>query len=673
MAQVPQTSLKQFKDGPPPVKAADLNQNNEVLRTAINDNDRRIGTFEADGSVTTAKLANGAVTTPKIADNAVTAPKIAAGAVTTDKLPDRSVTAPKIALTAVGTEHLQDLSVTSTKLAEGAVTSTKLGANAVTSSSIANGAVGADKLADLGVTTAKLGNNVVTSEKLADGAVTANIIGANSVTTAKIADKSVTAAKLADNAVTPASLNVYTKPETDTAIADALAGGLPPEVIEEITGAISQDVADLKIEVDHVETDVLNLKDADIAMAAQIAALEQAVPPDATTSQKGIVQLSDAIDSTSSTTASTSKAVKTAYDLANSAYRYRGNAPTDWNTATLNGNYNVSLGSWTGITNYPVGAYTYGILVVDIVPGGALQQTYFTHDNPGRVFVRISYAGTNWRSWVEVMTSNGGNVLGRLNVKSGSNPTQQEPTGNWASKILNFTDNSSENGLAVGNRYGSPASTAFLVGGTGGASAFTEFLKVDGVGNVSFRDTDGTMVSLRDLKQSASDVKTNVANAITGKGGTANSGMTGTQLAAAITALPTAKTSDGIISVPAQIYPDAGTGAVALPATATVSYTVPAGFPIAKLFVSMSGFSYVLSSGWTNTGMPNAEFFLTPNSSRSISYYNTSGNGGTFSVSLNGSNTITITMTTNYVNTSSNRYYVVNNNSGNGIRWWAIG
>lgn len=46
----------------------------------------RVRALEADGSVTTSRIADGAVTTPKIADAAVTSDKIGAGAVSADKL-----------------------------------------------------------------------------------------------------------------------------------------------------------------------------------------------------------------------------------------------------------------------------------------------------------------------------------------------------------------------------------------------------------------------------------------------------------------------------------------------------------------------------------------------------------------------------------------------------------
>jgi hypothetical protein len=136
----------------------------------------------------------------------------------------------------------------------------------------------------------------------------------------------------------------------------------------------------------------------------------------ASLTQAGIVQLTSDINSTSETLAATAKGLKTAYDLANSAYRSRGNVPLDWNSATLSGDYNVSLANWTGYSNYPAGAYNYGVLVVDIITGGACQQTYYTHDNPGRVFQRISYGGANWRPWTEVLTTSSGVIPNDLTI-----------------------------------------------------------------------------------------------------------------------------------------------------------------------------------------------------------------------------------------------------------------
>ncbi|WP_432421722.1 pyocin knob domain-containing protein [Paenibacillus peoriae] len=127
----------------------------------------------------------------------------------------------------------------------------------------------------------------------------------------------------------------------------------------------------------------------------------------ASLTKKGVTQLSKAVNGTRDDIAATESAVSSAYGLANSAYRNRGNAPANCNDATLSGSYNVALSAWTGFSNYPPGAYTYGKLVVNY-DSGAIVQMYFSHDNPGRVYTRIAFAGLDWRDWTEVFTVTGG-------------------------------------------------------------------------------------------------------------------------------------------------------------------------------------------------------------------------------------------------------------------------
>ncbi|MEE4566823.1 pyocin knob domain-containing protein [Paenibacillus polymyxa] len=117
--------------------------------------------------------------------------------------------------------------------------------------------------------------------------------------------------------------------------------------------------------------------------------------------------ISTATNNISTTQVAAASAVKAAYDLANSAYRNRGNVPTNWNDATLSGSYNVTLSAWTGYLNYPAGAYTYGKLVVNY-DSGACVQIYYTHDNPGRIYQRVSFSGNDWREWTEEFTVTGG-------------------------------------------------------------------------------------------------------------------------------------------------------------------------------------------------------------------------------------------------------------------------
>jgi len=79
----------------------------------------------ADGTITTAKLANAAVQTTKISDNAVTTAKISNANVTSAKIADNAITTTKIS----------NLNVTTAKIADDAITPDKLSNTAVTAGS----------------------------------------------------------------------------------------------------------------------------------------------------------------------------------------------------------------------------------------------------------------------------------------------------------------------------------------------------------------------------------------------------------------------------------------------------------------------------------------------------------------------------------------------------------
>lgn len=70
-----------------------------------------------------------------------------------------------------------------------------------------------------------------------------------------------------------------------------------------------------------------------------------------------------------------------------------------------------------------------------------------------------------------------------LHVKRGSNATENYPTGTWATRVINATDATAENGLLVGNRWAADASTVFEAGSLfGGGSAWASYYKVTGIG-----------------------------------------------------------------------------------------------------------------------------------------------------------------------------------------------
>jgi len=72
-----------------------------------------------------------------------------------------------------------------------------------------------------------------------------------------------------------------------------------------------------------------------------------------------------------------------------------------------------------------------------------------------------------------------------LHVQKGSAGSSAFPSGDWAAKIFNQTDASTEHGLVVANRWQNDASTAFEVGGLyDDGDGFDTWMKVTGAGRV---------------------------------------------------------------------------------------------------------------------------------------------------------------------------------------------
>ena len=125
------------------------------------------GASVADGSVSTAKIADSAITAAKIADGTVVAAEIASGAITNAKLATDAVHSINIAAGAVTAAKLgNDISLTP---ADGSITAAKIASDAVTTA----------KILDLNVTTAKVAANAITQAKLAS-----NVSGITITTTA---------------------------------------------------------------------------------------------------------------------------------------------------------------------------------------------------------------------------------------------------------------------------------------------------------------------------------------------------------------------------------------------------------------------------------------------------------------------------------------------------------
>jgi hypothetical protein len=180
-----------------------------------------------DSNVTAVKLASDSVTTAKIVDSNVTAVKLASDSVTTAKIVDSNVTAVKLASDSVTTVKIVDSNVTAVKLASDSVTSVKLASDSVTTAKIVDSNITAAKLASDSVTTAKIVDSNITAAKLAsDSVTTAKIVDSN-VTAVKLASDSVTTAKIVDSNVTTAKLAAtsVTAPKLGAITGDGLTGG----------------------------------------------------------------------------------------------------------------------------------------------------------------------------------------------------------------------------------------------------------------------------------------------------------------------------------------------------------------------------------------------------------------------------------------------------------------
>ena len=114
----------------------------------------------------TSTPADGSITTAKLADANVTTAKLAAGAVTNAKIGDAQINSNKLDTNAVTTAKITALSVTTAKIADDAITTAKLAADAVTASELSNGIVNDNKLASNAVTNAKIADDAVDEANL---------------------------------------------------------------------------------------------------------------------------------------------------------------------------------------------------------------------------------------------------------------------------------------------------------------------------------------------------------------------------------------------------------------------------------------------------------------------------------------------------------------------------
>lgn len=135
--------------------------------------------------------------------------------------------------------------------------------------------------------------------------------------------------------------------------------------------------------------------------------------PEASLTEKGIVQLSNATNSTSENMAATPKAVKTAYDHADTVKTYVDNnfikksillpEGTDMNTLMTEGEYycpaNVIVGTFK---NTPDGQACY----VKVSQHAGVNQTWYVFNpNDNRIFTRNYYPELGWGPWLTIINS----------------------------------------------------------------------------------------------------------------------------------------------------------------------------------------------------------------------------------------------------------------------------
>lgn len=112
---------------------------------------------------------------------------------------------------------------------------------------------------------------------------------------------------------------------------------------------------------------------------------------------------------------------------------------------------------------------------LDVLSGGALGSPIMSLVNGGNVGIGTSSPAS------------------LLHVKRGSNAIEVYPAGTWATRVINATDGTDENGFVVGNRWAGTGSTVFEVGSIygGGTGSWYSYYKIDGTGQ-SFWSNGGT-------------------------------------------------------------------------------------------------------------------------------------------------------------------------------------
>jgi hypothetical protein len=164
-----------------------------------------------------AVVANGSITTAKLADLAVTQAKMAVGSVATVNIIDSAVTTAKIT----------DLNVTTAKIADSAVTTGKILDGTILTADIADGQITSAKLAAGAVSAAAIGGKSIYGTNLVDGTITSINIASSGVVNSNIAVNAIQGTNIAASAIarTNLSFTLYTSSSGSFAMPAAGAAG----------------------------------------------------------------------------------------------------------------------------------------------------------------------------------------------------------------------------------------------------------------------------------------------------------------------------------------------------------------------------------------------------------------------------------------------------------------
>ena len=153
----------------------------------------------------------------------------------------------------------------------------------------------------------------------------------------------------------------------------------------------------------------------------------------------------------------------------------------------------VRLGN--GVTQAGPSTTDIGSTAHTILSGAGGNALYFGQYPGAQSFaqwVQSSFQNPTTATYNLILQPIGGNVgigvntpSSLLHVKRGANVIEVYPAGTWATRVINATDASGENGLLVGNRWAASTSTVFEAGSIygGGTGSWYSYYKIDGIGN----------------------------------------------------------------------------------------------------------------------------------------------------------------------------------------------